>query len=238
MTTGYILPSGTAWTLIQVSNTTHYAHVYDGAGTLTTYTDKVAGTPTAHTPSVTAVDIVGTVYNDVTAILNLDAWTLDDTAFNQAQVDADYGDYFVVEILSSMALTNDSSLSMTNYKDILSSVDVSNDMSLSATGYKDIISSMDLQNDSVLSMVASKDILSNMSLLNDFTLSLIQYRDIASSMSMVNTNIISMLGFKYDPDRVIHENYIVNKTPEDYTLNKTPEDYTLNKIDENYIIKA
>jgi hypothetical protein len=98
MTSNLILPSGAAWTLVEVRYNDagalqHYAFVYDGAGTLTTYTNKVGDGGIAHTPSVTDYLITDTVYNTAVTFTNLEAYTYDDTAFNQAAVDADYALY-------------------------------------------------------------------------------------------------------------------------------------------------
>jgi hypothetical protein len=98
MTSNLILPSGAAWTLVEVryndsAALQHYAFVYDGAGTLTTYTNKVGDGGVAHTPSVTDYLITETVYNTAVTSTNHKAYTYDDTAFNQTEVDDDYALY-------------------------------------------------------------------------------------------------------------------------------------------------
>ena len=98
--TRYVLPADQPWTVIEVTADNggnplgHFAFVFDGAGNLTVYRNKIADAVAPHTPSTDSFRIMQNLYDGTTHDGAYYAVTIDDTAFTQEQVDADYELYF------------------------------------------------------------------------------------------------------------------------------------------------
>lgn len=98
--TKYTLPSDSPWTLVEVEADYtgqpihHYVYVYDGAGNLTTYIDKILQGTVAHTPLTETYKFNEYRYNSTDIITVRRAVTLEPVAFTQTDVDNDYDLYF------------------------------------------------------------------------------------------------------------------------------------------------
>ena len=134
----YTLPSGSAWTLVEVEadNTGtplhHYAYVYDGSGNLTTYIDKVTQGTISHTPPTGTYIFGPTLYNSSTAIIVRRAVTLEPVAFTQTDVDNDYALYFGSSggTVYNMSVNSETIVSTAKSANILSDTKVSYDISV------------------------------------------------------------------------------------------------------------